>query len=276
VIILDFNQVCISNLMAQLGNHTNTKIDEPLLRHMILNTVRSLNVKFKEKYGELIIACDSKNNWRREVYPYYKASRRKAREESELDWKFLFETLAKIRTELKEFFPYPVIEVEGCEADDVIATLVFEYGDFTPILILSGDKDFLQLHTFSKTKQYDPVRKKWISSNDPLTYLMEHILRGDAGDGVPNVLSPDDTFVTGTRQKPLTQKKIDILVKDQSSVSRNFYRNAQLIDLSHTPTELNLKILTEYNNQQNKTKSKLFDYFIKHKLSNLMDSIGDF
>jgi hypothetical protein len=276
VIILDFNQVCISNLMAQLGNHTNTKIDESLLRHMILNTVRSLNVKFKEQYGELIIACDSKNNWRREVYPYYKASRRKAREESELDWKFLFETLAKIRAELKEFFPYPVIEVEGCEADDVIAALVFEYGDFTPILILSGDKDFLQLHTFSMTKQYDPVHKKWISSNDPLTYLMEHILRGDAGDGVPNVLSPDDTFVTGTRQKPLTQKKIDILVKDQSSVSRNFHRNAMLIDLSHTPTELNLKILSEYNNQQNKTKSKLFDYFIKYKLSNLMESIGDF
>jgi len=280
--ILDFNQVCISNLMVQLGNHTNSQLEEGMLRHMILNTVRSLNTKFKDEYGELIIACDSRNNWRRQVFPYYKANRRKSREESDLDWKMLFDFLGKIRLELKEFFPYPVIDIEGCEADDVIATLVFEYTELFPtntkVLILSGDKDFIQLQTRPTVKQFDPVRKKWISHNNPEQYLVEHILRGDSGDGIPNVLSPDDTFVTSSRQKPLTQKKIELYLKgDVKSVpERNFARNKQLIDLSNTPAILYRNILNEYESQKGKSRSQMFDYFVKNKLRNLMDSIGDF
>ena len=286
MIILDFNQVCISNLMAQLGSHTNSQLDENMLRHMILNTVRSLNVKFRKDYGEMVIACDSRNCWRRDVYPYYKANRRKGREESELDWKLVFETLGKIRSELKEFFPYRVIDIEGCEADDVIATLVFEYTDFistgTKILIVSGDKDFIQLHNRAGVEQFDPVRKKWITNPSPEKFLLEHILKGDAGDGVPNILSADDTFVTGTRQKPLTQKKMDALMeigletKLDHPAFRNFMRNKQLIDLSNTPADLYRKILDEYENQKDKTKQNMFDYFVKNKLRNLMDSIGDF
>ncbi len=161
MIIVDLSQVMISNLMVQLGNHTNTELEEDLLRHMILNSIRSYNQKFKNEYGEMIIACDAGNNWRRQIFPYYKANRRKNREKSELNWTQIFDTLSKVREELKEFFPYRVIQIDGAEADDIIGTLVDQFGNTSEkILIMSGDKDFVQLQRYINVKQYDPVQKK--------------------------------------------------------------------------------------------------------------------
>ena len=218
MIILDFSQVMISNLMMQLGNHTNIPIEEGLFRHMVINSLRSYKSKFSEEFGEIIIACDDKNYWRKQVFPYYKANRKKNRDASEIDWTHVFECFNKIKQEIKEYFPYRVVQVDSAEADDIIATLVGEYGTDlngpTKILILSGDKDFIQLHSYGNVKQYDPVRKKWISHNDPKRFLFEQILKGDTGDGVPNVLSPDAVFVSGGRQRPLTQKKIDKIYSD--------------------------------------------------------------
>lgn len=284
MIIVDLNQVMLSNLLMQLGNHTNAQIEENMVRHMILNSLRSYRTKFFSDYGELVIACDNTNYWRRKVFPYYKANRKKAQEKSDLDWKAVFECLNKIRAELKEFFPYKVIDIESAEADDVIGSLVHEYGSEMnagePILILSGDKDFIQLHKYANVKQYDPTRKKWISHNDPDQYLREHILKGDSSDGVPNVLSSDNCFVLGERQRPLTAKKLDHYLKVkptemETNIARNYFRNDQLINLDHTPEEIRVKVLDEYNNQK-KDRSKLLNYFIANKLRNLTESIGDF
>ena len=190
MMIIDLNQVMISTFMSQIGNHTNVKVEEDLLRHMILNCIRSYIKKFKNEYGEVVIACDDRHYWRREVYPYYKANRRKSREASEIDWNVVFESLNKIREELKLYFPYRVIQADGAEADDVIGTLVEKFGNtHEKILILSGDKDFVQLQTYMNVKQYDPVRKKFVEHNDPSRFVKEQIMRGDAGDGVPNFLS---------------------------------------------------------------------------------------
>ena len=168
MIIVDLNQTMLSNLMAQLGNHLNAQVEENMVRHMVLNAIRSYKHKFGDEYGELIIACDNTNYWRKQIFPYYKANRKKAISESELNWKTIFDCMSKIRAELKEYFPYRVIDVETAEADDVIATLCETFGA-TPgminrdkILILSGDKDFIQLHRYTNVSQYDPVRKKWI------------------------------------------------------------------------------------------------------------------
>jgi 5'-3' exonuclease len=212
VIIVDFSQVMLSNLMMQLGNHTNAQLEENMVRHMALNSLRSYKTKFGDEFGEMIIACDNTNYWRKQLFPYYKANRKKAQEKSELDWKSIFECMNKIRAELKEFFPYRVIDIESAEADDVIATLVKNADSADKVLILSGDKDFIQLHKYSNIKQYDPVRKKFITHENPDRYLMEHVLKGDSGDGVPNVLSSDNCFVVGERQKPMTQKKIDMYI----------------------------------------------------------------
>jgi hypothetical protein len=281
MIIVDLNQVMLSNLMVQLGNHTNAQIEENMVRHMVLNSIRGFKNKFGEEYGELVIACDNTNVWRKKEFPYYKANRKKNQEKSELDWKAIFECLGKIRQELKDFFPYRVIDVESAEADDVIATLVKTYHD-NKILIMSGDKDFIQLHKYPNVKQYDPVRKKFIKHEDPERYLEEHILKGDSGDGVPNILSPDNCFVIGERQKPMTQKKIDafidlgLLGKWDHPQCRNYMRNRTLIDLSCVPEYIAEKVLTQYEQQSNKDRSQLFNYFITNKLKNLMENISEF
>jgi 5'-3' exonuclease len=283
MMIIDLNQVMISTFMSQIGNHTNVKVEEDLLRHMILNCIRSYIRKFKEEYGEVVIACDDRHYWRREVYPYYKANRRKSREASEIDWNVVFESLNKIREELKLYFPYRVIQADGAEADDVIGTLVEKFGNtHEKILILSGDKDFVQLQTYMNVKQYDPVRKKFVEHNDPSRFVKEQIMRGDAGDGVPNFLSADNCFVVGARQKPLSQKKLDIWVNQKpeefcdEGMLRNYNRNQQLIDLSYTPPEVKTRVIEQYDSQSNKNRQNLFNYFVEKKLKHLLENINEF
>lgn len=283
MIIVDLSQVMISNLMVQLGNHTNTELEEDLLRHMILNSIRSYNQKFKNEYGEMIIACDAGNNWRRQIFPYYKANRRKNREKSELNWTQIFDTLGKVREELKEYFPYRVIQIDGAEADDVIGTLVDKFGNTSEkILIMSGDKDFVQLQRYMNVKQYDPVQKKWRTTNDPDRFMKEHIIRGDVGDGVPNFLSADNTFVVGARQKPISQKKLDEWLNQDprdfcdENMLRGYLRNQQLVDLNFIPENLRNQVLVEYEAQAGKGRSKLFNYFIEKRLKNLLESINEF
>ena len=286
MIIVDLNQVMLANLMMQLGNHTNAQIEENMVRHMVLNALRGFKVKFGDEFGEMVIACDNTNVWRKQYYPYYKANRKKSKENSELDWKGIFECLGKIRQELKDFFPYRIIDVESAEADDIIATLVQNFNGQDrarlKILILSGDKDFIQLHKYDGVKQFDPVRKKWITHDNPKRYLQEHILKGDSGDGVPNVLSPDNCFVVGERQKPMTAKKIaQFLVNDDLSIEdplilRNWHRNQTLIDLSFVPEYISSKVIEQYESQVGKDRSKLMNYFISNKLKNLMEHISEF
>lgn len=283
MIIMDLSQVMISNLMVQLGNHTNAEIEEDLLRHMILNSIRAYNVKFKAQFGEMIIAADAGHNWRRQVFPYYKANRRKNREKSEINWTVVFETLNKVREELKEHFPYRVIHVDGAEADDIIGTIVQEHGDTNEkILILSGDKDFVQLQRYMNVQQFDPVQKKWRKTNDPDRFIKEHIMRGDTGDGVPNFLSADDTFVVGSRQKPISQKKLDLwLDQDPQSfcdekMLRGYLRNQQLVDLNFIPADIKKEVLAQFEEQKGKGRDKLFNYFIERRLKILLESINEF
>lgn len=274
----------ISNLFMQMKGGSD--VDEGLIRHMVLNSIRSYRMKFCEKYGEMIIACDGYRYWRREVYPYYKANRKKSRDESSLDWNKIFEALNKIRDELKETFPYRVINTARAEADDIIAVLCEEngYNIGSRILIISGDKDFIQLQRYPAVDQYDPIRKKWLNDKNPDSYLAEHIITGDVGDGVPNALSADDCLVLGKKQTTLTSKRKEALLKGDYSnlpfseeiVKRNLARNKQLIDMSEIPADVKKEILDQYESQENKKAKDLFGYFVKHKLKNLMTSIGDF
>lgn len=283
MILVDMNQVMIANMMMQIGNHQNAQIDESMLRHMILNTLRYNRKKFNDEFGELVICCDDGNYWRRQIYPYYKAGRKKARESSELDWNSIFQALNTIRDEIKEFFPYKVLQIDTCEADDIIGTIVHKEGTLLnsgePILVLSGDKDYIQLHKYANVKQYDPVRKRWISNSNPEKYLSEHLLKGDSGDGVPNVLSADNAFVMGIRQRPITKKRIaewaDIN-NMSDEVKRNYMRNKAMIDLSEVPESIKEQILEAYSHDDGKDRSQLLNYFIKNKLKNLMENITEF
>ena len=274
------NQIAVANLMMNLKMNNSKTIDENMVRHMILNSIRMYRMEHHSEYGEVVLTWDSKHSWRRDYFPEYKASRRKGREESDLDWDDIFNTLNKIRNEIKENFPYKYLEVFGAEADDIIGFLCEENKD-EKIMIISGDKDFIQLQKYPNVKQWSPITKKDVNGFNPTTYLKEHILRGDTSDGVPNVLSPDNTFIDGLRQRPLSRKKIQSWLLGGGSdwndeVKRNFQRNSTLIDLSRTPEELKNQIRLEYNNAPHGDRSKLLNYFMQNKLKELTENIGEF
>ncbi len=286
MILVDMNQVTISNLMMQIGSKQQNDVDENLVRHMVLNSIRMYRSRFQGEYGELVLCYDSKKYWRRDYFPNYKSNRKKDRENSGLDWNTIFETLNNIRDEIKTHFPYKVLEVEGAEADDCIAAVVQHIAvtpsEYEKVLILSGDKDFIQLQKHNFVKQYSPVLKKFVKDINPDIYIREHILKGDRSDGVPNFLSSDDTFVNELRQKPLTKKKlavwIDLAPEDYCTedMLRNYQRNRTLIDLEYIPSDLKERILEEYKNPPKGERSKLLNYFINKRLKNLMNDIGDF
>ena len=284
MILVDMNQISLASVMMHLNITKRDSVEPDMVRHMILNSLRMYRQSFFEEYGELVICYDSKHYWRRDYYPEYKASRKKTRDSSGHDWDDIFEFLNMMKQEIKDNFPYKVLEVYGAEADDIIATLCHELEfDNGKTLILSGDKDFVQLQKYRNVSQYSPITKKFVNGIDPHQYLYEHILRGDTGDGVPNVLSPDNTFVDGLRQKPLSKKKVEewagpmceqMLPNDE--VRRNYQRNEKLIDLTESPEELFLECIKAYNDAPEGDRSKLLNYFIKSRLQELMNSIGDF
>jgi hypothetical protein len=287
MILVDFNQVVISNFMVQVGAHTNIPLDESMLRHMILNALRYYRQKFSEDFGELVICCDSKRYWRKEVFPFYKAGRKKDRQASGVDWATMFSTLDKVRQELTDVFPYKTIHIDGAEADDIIGSIARNVTN-DKILILSSDKDFIQLHVNPNVKQYSPVMKKFVRHENPEIYLKEHIIKGDRGDGIPNINSPDGVFVDGGRQKPVRRgilnsiSSIDINDIQESEylskeeLKRNWMRNRQLIDLSVIPEDIEKSIMSAYNNYQTNDRSGLFNFFVEKRLNNLMDAIGEF
>ena len=278
MIIVDINQIMISNLMVTI-HRDNLELSEDLVRHMVLNSLRGHNKKFRKEYGQMVIACDSGNVWRRQAFPNYKAGRKETREKSEHDWTMIFDILSKVKDEIKTFLPYKVIEVESVEADDIIAVLCRRTNE--KVLILSGDKDFIQLHN-DRIKQYNPVLNKFVGQGEnPSLYIREHILKGDRSDGIPNVLSDDNVFIEGRRQRPLSKKKIEawcseIVPTFNEEEQKNYDRNKQLIDLSCVPKELEDKINREFDNFEVATRDKILGYFINKKLKTLIESIDEF
>ena len=279
MILVDMNQISLASLMMHL--HINKgELDDEMVRHMILNSVRMYRTMFNEDYGEIVLTYDSRAYWRKQIFPQYKANRKKNRESDGKDWNSIFEVLNQIKDEIREFLPYKVVETYGAEADDVIATLCKHYQN-EKIMIVSGDKDFIQLQKYNNVKQYSPITKKHINGVDAVVYIKEHILKGDKSDGVPNVLSPDHTFTDDLRQRPLTSKKMQsIMAQDiddlDDEVKRNYQRNDILINLDNIPEKLEEEILDDFKSATCGDRSKLLNYFIDKRLKSLTEQIGEF
>lgn len=280
MILIDWNGIAIGNIVSQ-----KMDADENLIRHMILNTVRMYRKRFHREYGEVVICCDGGKNWRKEYFPQYKFKRKQDREESSTDWNRIFEILHMVLDEIKENFPYRVVHIQECEADDIIATLAYdtqEFGNYEQVLIVSSDKDFLQLQSLSNVKQFSPLKKKIITELNPKQRLLEHILRGDAGDGVPNVLSDDNCFVEGRRQSPVTSKFIYKVIDTEKSCFnqdnlRNFNRNETLIDLTKTPDLVKQKIINNYYSQsKEENRSKVLPFLISKRCKLLIECVEEF
>ncbi len=278
MILLDYSQIVIANVMMN-----KNAMSEDYVRHAVLNTIRMYHHKFRDEYGQLIVCCDAKGNWRKDAFKYYKAQRKTTRDKSDFDWVELYRILHIVREEISENFPYKVIYIDKAEADDIIATIVMKRNEQESVLILSSDKDFVQLQKYKNVNQYSPLTKKFLNTDNPDNFLREHILRGDTSDGVPNFMSSDDTFVVmDKRQTPLSKKKVSVWAELEPTVFcegeqlRNYRRNEMLIDFTKIPEWLQINIVDEYVNQPEVGRSRLFNYFIKYKLKNLMEHINEF
>jgi len=280
MILIDLSQIMVASTMMSMGKE-QSEVDIDMVRHMILNSLRMYRSKYHPEYGELVLCCDGRHSWRREHFPQYKAARKSNREADKRDWQQIFGCLDTIKSELKKFFPYKYIQIDEAEADDIIGVLARKAGS-EKVMIISGDKDFIQLQTHKNVKQYSPITKKLITTKNPYNYLKEHILRGDSSDGIPNFLSSDNCIVDKIRQKPLSKKKVELWLGENpvdfcnEEQLRNYHRNMKLIDLQFTPLNIVDQINQQFDIVPQGKRSGLLNYFIERKLNNLIQDIGEF
>ena len=276
MILIDFSQTIIAGLMAQLKANDG-EMSEDLLRHMIINSLRNYQKRYAEEYGEMVLCTDAANPWRRDFYPHYKANRKRARDNDDTDWTLIFDTLHKVKMEIKENFPYRYMYVENAEADDIIAVLCRTTNE--KVLIVSGDKDFQQLHKYDYVKQWSPNLNKFVVQDRPKEFLKEHTLRGDKSDGIPNILSNDDCMIEGIRQTPLRKPVFDaymrMTIESDDKYYRNYLRNQTLIDFDFIPEDVESRILKEYEKTE-VVQGKVFDYLRTHRLDDLLTNVEDF
>ena len=280
MILIDLSQIMVASTMMSMGKE-ESEVDIDMVRHMILNSLRMYRSKYHDEYGELVLCCDGRHSWRREHFPQYKAARKSNRDADNRNWTQIFGCLDTIKSELKEFFPYKYLEIDEAEADDIIRVLARQSGA-EKVMIISGDKDFIQLQTYKNVKQYSPITKKLVTAPNPYNYLKEHIMRGDSSDGIPNFLSSDNCIVDKIRQKPLSKKKIESWLGESpvdfctEEQLRNYHRNVKLIDLQYTPLDIVDKIKQQFNENPKGKRSGLLNFFVERKLNNLIQDIGEF
>jgi len=294
MILVDISQISIAGLMMQ-QKINGGMLDEIMGRHFILNTLRIYRNKFKADYGELVICADGKHPWRKDVFANYKAGRKKHRDKDETDWNELYRISNLVLEELDTVFPYKFIRMNNAEADDVIAAITIhernartnaDYNWLKPdsenIMILSSDHDFKQLQRYERVEQFSPIQKKFVKIKDPIDYLLEHTIKGDKGDGVPNILSNDNVFVSGIRQSTMSAKKLEYFKTTKpedfksSEWLRNYNRNQELVDLTKIPDRIYNPIIELYTKPANGSRSKLLSYFIKNRLKHLVEHMGEF
>lgn len=297
MILLDYNQVALSGVFQFMKeiNPKNPEKSKDIIRHAILSSILSNKKKYTQEYGELVITADGNNYWRKDKFEFYKANRKTSRDASDIDWKFIFEILSETREDLKENFPYKVLHIEGCEADDIIAVLCkwTQENDLTDnvlfseakkTLILSSDHDFAQLHQYDNIRQWAPAQKKFVPKPKNIKHFInEHIAKGDSGDGVPSILSNDNCFVEKIRQSPMTKKRLEEFLEQgigacrNDTEIRNWHRNELLVCFDKIPDYIEQRILEEFTKETPKNgKGKIFNYLVKNKMRLLLDSIEDF
>lgn len=297
MILIDYSQVALAAILTfqreLKGNEAEIK---NLIRHVTLSTIKSYKKKYSKEYGNVVICCDGRKYWRKEFFAQYKGMRKSNRAKSDLDWTLIFNTLSEMRVDLATYFPYKVIHIDRAEADDVIAVLtkyvqdneLIQVGlveESQKVLILSSDKDFKQLQLYPNVKQWSPMQKKYItaSNREIIEHKIEHIVKGDTGDGVPNILSNDDVFMNGERQKPMSAKRLQeffdngFIACKNDIERRNWHRNATLVDFDFIPVDITKTIVDAYiSSKPAGDKMTIMNYLIENKCRLLLDDLEDF
>ena len=276
IILIDNNQIILSSIFTA-AKTAQSEEDYGFIRHLVLNTYRKYLSKFRRNYGELVICNDSKNVWRKDFFPQYKKNRSERQKKSKFDWGKIFNELHTIREEMKDVFPYRFVQVERAEADDIIAVIAKNFHHKEKIMIVSSDKDFQQLQRYPNVEQYSPSKKGILRCDDPYDFLLDHVVRGDSSDGVPNAISDDAVFVEGRRQTRLTNRKIEELKEVGFQQEDNFMeRNQKLIDLTMVPDYIEEETMRQMETEVSGDRSKILDYMMKYRLRSLIDNLEDF
>lgn len=298
MILVDYSQVALATILTFQRELRGTESEvKNLIRHVTLSTIKSYKKKYGKEFGQIVIATDGRQYWRKEVFSHYKAGRKKARDASDLDWKLIFDTLSEMRDDIAKYFPYKVVNVPRAEADDIIAVLTKWVQDNElvqeglmeepqKVLILSSDKDFKQLQLYGNVKQWSPMLKKYITATkqEITDFTIEHIVKGDAGDGVPNIFSDDDIFLQeGVRQKRVSAERLAEFMKKGKDACRNDHerrnwdRNERLVSFQHIPDDVANEIIDAYKaSVPNKDKMKIMQYLMDNRCRLLLDEIEDF
>ena len=297
MILVDYSQVALAAILTFQRELKGTESEvKNLIRHVTLSTLKSYKKKYGKEYGELVICCDGRKYWRKEFFEFYKGMRKSNRDKSDLDWKLIFDTLSEMREDISQHFPYRVMHIDRAEADDIIAVmtqylqenLLIQEGlveEPQKILILSSDKDFKQLQLYPTVKQWSPMQKKYITATkkEIIEHKIEHIVKGDTGDGVPNILSKDDVFMKGERQKPVSAKRLQEFFDNcftacrNDEERRNWHRNTTLVDFDHIPPDVKESIIVSYISSKPKgDKMSIMNYLMEHRCRLLLDEIEEF
>lgn len=286
MIIFDFSLALQANVRIISKAKENVTVDN--LRIRLLDHILNINKKFKRQYGSNIILALDSGSWRKKIFPYYKFKREEKRQADEYDWKTIYSHYEVIINEINDFFPYSILKVKGAEGDDIVATLCKEIRN-EEIMIISRDKDFMQLHRNENVSQYDPIVNKMISVTEDIDYhLFHHIMKGDESDGIPCIYSPE-TFYTQSlrpRQQTVYQNVVREIYKysdqelkkyfDNKEVFKRFEQNRRLISLDHIDEEVKNNILNTYKSfEPRKARvGVIMEYLREKKLTSLfMDEI---
>ena len=297
MILIDYSQVALAAILTFQRELKGTESEvKNLIRHVTLSTIKSYKKKYGKEYGEIVICCDGRKYWRKEFFANYKGMRKSNREKSDLDWGLIFDTLNEMRQDIAQHFPWKVMHIDRAEADDIIAVLtkhlqeneLIQQGlieEPQKILILSSDKDFKQLQLYDTVKQWSPMQKKYVTATqrEIIEYKIEHIVKGDAGDGVPNILSKDDVFMNAERQKPVSAKRLQEFFDNgftacrNDEERRNWHRNSTLVDFQHIPEDVSKMILDSYiSNKPTGDKMTVMNYLMENRCRLLLDELEDF
>ena len=292
MIIVDFSGIAVAGASIAFkmdGSSGNVELDKGNIRHIILNSVRQISKKYKKKYGEMVIAIDNKNYWRRNVFPAYKASRKeKKKANDKVPWELMYEVIDDLSLSLHDVFGYNVIDVAGAEADDVIGVMVkykSEQVSPEPIMIVSNDGDMKQLHKYPNVKQYSTMQSKMIIERDPAYWLKIKKIKGDRKDGIPNIFSKINHFVKTPeiRQKSVTKGFLSEIMNRpvETKLSKQelgrYKQNEILIDFDFVPKKLRETIITKYNSTETFNKQSLiFEFLTENGMIGLVDVIPDF
>lgn len=285
MVLVDFNGMAVGSILGQLNK--GMELSEGLVKHIILNNLRMYRNKYPEReHGRMIICTDSWS-WRREIFPEYKARRTDNKEKDDRDWDEIFRLISVTTEDIKENFPYAVISVDSAEADDIIGALTMKAME-NPMLgedvvIISGDKDFIQLHE-NGVIQYAPMQQKMVKEDNPARYIFDHIMKGDKSDGVPNVLSPDNSFTDKIRQAPMRKKQLDEWWEQRDNLKgimepeifRNYIRNRELIDLNRMPEKIKEESIRQLENYKYPNRTNILSYLIDNNMKMLIECAGEF